>query len=138
MTAERTATLDTLLSDAGGGATRRWFPGVAGAKLGEGADAHLLQLGDALWADPRDQARRVGGEALDGLLAGEDDQSRRLAQLVSLFLFEFSPLPSSVIRMVSRKHRIGLRLRSVAEASSMMAVLPRDNQARYTTRNKQE
>jgi polyhydroxyalkanoate synthase subunit PhaC len=31
--AEARATLDTLLADAGGGATRRWFPGVAGAKL---------------------------------------------------------------------------------------------------------
>ena len=31
--AERSASLDTLLADAGGGATRRWFPGVAGAKL---------------------------------------------------------------------------------------------------------
>jgi polyhydroxyalkanoate synthase len=31
--AEGSATLDTLLSDAGGGATRRWFSGVAGAKL---------------------------------------------------------------------------------------------------------
>jgi polyhydroxyalkanoate synthase len=31
--AEGSATLDTLLADAGGGATRRWFPGVAGAKL---------------------------------------------------------------------------------------------------------
>jgi polyhydroxyalkanoate synthase len=31
--AEGSASLDALLSDAGGGATRRWFPGVAGAKL---------------------------------------------------------------------------------------------------------
>jgi len=31
--AEGSASLDNLLSDAGGGATRRWFPGVAGAKL---------------------------------------------------------------------------------------------------------
>ena len=31
--AEGSASLDTLLTDAGGGATRRWFPGVAGAKL---------------------------------------------------------------------------------------------------------
>ena len=30
---EARATLDTLLADAGGGTTRRWFPGVAGAKL---------------------------------------------------------------------------------------------------------
>ncbi len=31
--AEGDVSLDSLLSDAGGGATRRWFPGVAGAKL---------------------------------------------------------------------------------------------------------
>jgi polyhydroxyalkanoate synthase subunit PhaC len=31
--AEGSASLDTLLSDAGGGSVRRWFPGVAGAKL---------------------------------------------------------------------------------------------------------
>ncbi|MEO8690060.1 MAG: alpha/beta fold hydrolase [Solirubrobacteraceae bacterium] len=31
--AEGNVSLDSLLSDAGGGATRRWFPGVAGAKL---------------------------------------------------------------------------------------------------------
>jgi len=31
--AEGNASLDALLTDAGGGATRRWFPGVAGAKL---------------------------------------------------------------------------------------------------------
>ena len=31
--AEGSVTLDTLLSDAGGGAARRWFPGVAGVKL---------------------------------------------------------------------------------------------------------
>ena len=31
--AEGGVSLDALLSDAGGGATRRWFPGVAGAKL---------------------------------------------------------------------------------------------------------
>ena len=31
--AKGTASLDTLLTDAGGGATRRWFPGVAGAKF---------------------------------------------------------------------------------------------------------
>jgi len=31
--AEGSASLDAILADAGGGATRRWFPGVAGAKL---------------------------------------------------------------------------------------------------------
>ena len=65
--AEGSATLDTLLSDAGGGATRRWFPGVAGAKL-------AARLATRPWKVAR---RGVGywGE-LAKIAAGQSDVAR--------------------------------------------------------------
>jgi polyhydroxyalkanoate synthase len=89
--AERTASLDTLLSDAGGGATRRWFPGVAGAKLaarlatrpwkvvrrgaGYGGELAKIAVGQSDVA-PSKRDRRFSDDAWRGNLA-----FRRLAQV---------------------------------------------------------
>ena len=79
--AERSASLDTLLVDAGGGAARRWFPGVAGAKLaarlatrpwkiarrgaGYGAELAKITIGQSDVA-PSDKDRRFKDDAWKG------------------------------------------------------------------------
>jgi polyhydroxyalkanoate synthase len=89
--AEGSATLDTLLSDAGGGATRRWFPGVAGAKLaarlatrpwkvarrgaGYGGELAKIAVGQSDVA-PSKKDRRFNDEAWRG-----NPAFRRLAQV---------------------------------------------------------
>ncbi len=89
--AERSASLDTLLADAGGGATRRWFPGVAGAKLaarlatrpwkvarrgaGYGAELAKITIGQSDVA-PSKKDRRFKDDAWRG-----NPAFRRLAQV---------------------------------------------------------
>jgi polyhydroxyalkanoate synthase len=89
--ADRSASLDTLLADAGGGATRRWFPGVAGAKLtarlatrpwkvarrgaGYGAELAKIAIGQSDVA-PSEKDRRFKDEAWRG-----NPAFRRLAQV---------------------------------------------------------
>jgi polyhydroxyalkanoate synthase subunit PhaC len=89
--AEARATLDTLLADAGGGATRRWFPGVAGAKLvaklatrpltvarrgaGYGGELAKIAIGQSDLA-PSKKDRRFKDEAWRG-----NPAFRRLAQV---------------------------------------------------------
>jgi polyhydroxyalkanoate synthase subunit PhaC len=89
--AEGSATLDTLLADAGGGATRRWFPGVAGAKLvgklatrpwkvarrgaGYGGELAKIAIGQSDVA-PSKKDRRFKDEAWRG-----NPAFRRLAQV---------------------------------------------------------
>jgi polyhydroxyalkanoate synthase subunit PhaC len=89
--AEARATLDTLLADAGGGATRRWFPGVAGAKLvaklatrpltvarrgaGYGGELAKIAIGQSDIA-PSKKDRRFKDEAWRG-----NPAFRRLAQV---------------------------------------------------------
>jgi polyhydroxyalkanoate synthase len=89
--AEGGASLDTLLADAGGGATRRWFPGVAGAKLvaklatrpwkvarrgvGYGGELAKIAVGQSDVA-PSKKDRRFADEAWRG-----NPAFRRLAQV---------------------------------------------------------
>ena len=54
---------------------------VVRAQIGQAADPHPLQLLDRLRADAGDEARGRGGEALQRLLAGENDEAGGLAQL---------------------------------------------------------
>jgi polyhydroxyalkanoate synthase len=62
--AEGNASLDALLTDAGGGATRRWFPGMAGAKL-------VARLATRPWKVAR---RGVGyGGELAKIAVGQSD-----------------------------------------------------------------
>jgi polyhydroxyalkanoate synthase len=88
--AEGAASLDTLLSDAGGGATRRWFPGMAGAKFaarlatrpwkvarrgaGYGGELAKIAVGQSDIA-PSKKDRRFADEAWRG-----NPAFRRLAQ----------------------------------------------------------
>jgi polyhydroxyalkanoate synthase subunit PhaC len=85
------ASLDALLTDAGGGATRRWFPGVAGAKLvarlatrpwkvarrgaGYGGELAKIAIGQSDVA-PSKKDRRFKDEAWRG-----NPAFRRLAQV---------------------------------------------------------
>jgi polyhydroxyalkanoate synthase subunit PhaC len=89
--ADRSASLDTLLADAGGGATRRWFPGVAGARLaarlatrpwkvarrgaGYGAELAKITIGQSDVA-PSKKDRRFKDDAWRG-----NPAFRRLAQV---------------------------------------------------------
>ena len=89
--AEGNASLDALLTDAGGGATRRWFPGVAGAKLaarlatrpwkvarrgaGYGAELAKITVGQSDVA-PSKKDRRFKDDAWRG-----NPAFRRLAQV---------------------------------------------------------
>src|SRR5215203_142541 len=89
--AEGRATLDTLLADAGAGATRRWFPGVAGARVaarlatrpwkvarrgaGYGAELAKIAVGQSEVA-PSKKDRRFKDDAWRG-----NPAFRRLAQV---------------------------------------------------------